>query len=199
MLCVLVETRWKKNIMQFPKKAPKKADISVEEYREMISKNPKMIPKKSNLNPPKSKTMKSLVSEDMLQKATNDLIELKRWWFIRFENWFLRWMRHEAPVQYSKHFFGQVAGKFPDNLIMVELGHGMFLGVKLELKTEDAKGRAVGKLHGKQKSYAEKEGWFIARNTREVEDILEKIENVAEKLKACSLINEKLIGGNENG
>ena len=169
--------------MQFPKKAPKKADISVEEYREMIAKNPKMIPKKSNLNPPKSKTMKSMVSEDMLQKATNDLIELKRWWFIRFENWFLRWMRHEAPVQYSKHFFGQVAGKFPDNLIMVELGHGMFLGVKLELKTEDAKGRAVGKLHGKQKNYAEKEGWFIARNTREVERILSKIECVSDELK----------------
>lgn len=169
--------------MLFPKKAPKKVDISVEEYREMIAKNPKMIPKKSNLNTPKSKTMKSMVSEDMLQKATNDLIELKRWWFIRFENWFLRWMRHEAPVQYSKHFFGQVAGKFPDNLIMVELGHGMFLSVKLELKTEDAKGRAVGKLHGKQKKYAEKEGWFIARNTREVERILSKIEYVSDELK----------------
>lgn len=175
--------------MLFPKKAPKKSYLSVEEYRELIAKNPKMIPKKSNLNPPKSKTMKSLVSEDMLQKATNDLIELKRWWFIRFENWFLRWMRHEVPVQYSKHFFGQVAGKFPDNLIMVELGHGMFLGVKLELKTEDAKGRAVGKLHGKQKNHAEKEGWYIARNTKQVEAILEEIETVSEKVRR--VLNEE--------
>ena len=176
--------------MQFPKKAPKKSDISVEEYRDMIAKNPKMIPKKSNLNPPKSKTMKSLVSEDMLQKATNDLIELKRWWFIRFENWFMYWMRQQEP-KYQKHFFGQVAGKMPDNLIMVELGHGMFLSVKLELKTEDAKGRAVGKLHGKQKNYAEKEGWYIARNTKQVEVILEEIETVSEKVRR--VLNETKI------
>ncbi|MBP7563012.1 MAG: hypothetical protein KA886_04415 [Candidatus Cloacimonetes bacterium] len=176
--------------MQFPKKAPNKNEMSVEEYQKMISENPKMIPKKSMLQPGKSKTMRSLVSEDMLQKATNDLIELKRWWFIRFENWFMYWMRQQEP-KYQKHFFGQVAGKMPDNLIMVELGHGMFLGVKLELKTEDAKGRAVGKLHGKQKNHAEKEGWYIARNTKQVEAILEEIETVSEKVRRA--LNETTI------
>ncbi len=168
--------------MMFPKKAPKKVDMSVEDYRKMTEKNPSMIPKKSMLQPPKSKTMKAVVSEDCLQKAVNDLIALKKWWFIRFENWFMHWMRQQEP-KYQKHFFGQVAGKFPDNLIMIELGRGMFLGVKLELKTEDAKGRAVGKLHGKQKSYAEKEGWFVCRNTKEVEAVLEKIGLISEKVR----------------
>lgn len=176
--------------MQFPKKAPKKNEMSIEEYQQMIAGNPKMIPKKSMLQPGKSKTMKPLVSEDMLQQATNELIELRKWWFIRFENWFMAWMRQQHP-KYQKHFFGQVAGKLPDNLIMVELGKGMFLGVKLELKTEDAKGKAVGKLHGKQKRYAEREGWYVARNTKQVEAVLDEIECVTEKIRR--VLNETKI------
>lgn len=168
--------------MQFPKKAPKKADISIDDYKAMLKCNPNMIPKKSMLQPKQSKTMRSVLPESALQKVANELIELKRWWFIRFENWFLYWMRQQEP-KYQKHFFGQVAGKLPDNLIMVELGKGMFLGVKMELKTEDAKGKAVGKLHGKQKRYAEKEDWIICRNTNEIVAALEQIECVAEKIR----------------
>ena len=165
----------------FPKKAPKVQEMSVEDYRKMISSNPKMIPKKSILNP-KSKTMKSVIPESSLQSAIDDLLVLRKMWSIRFDNWFMAWMRHQEP-KYQKHFFGQVAGKLPDNLVMLELGCGLFLSAKIELKTEDIKGKAVGKLHGKQKRYAESEGWFIVRNVETAQAVLDRIESFAEKLR----------------
>ena len=149
----------------------------------MVESGAIAIPKKSKLQPGKSKTMKAVCPESALQVAANQLIELKRWAYVRFEDWFLHWMRLKAPAHVGKHFFDQWGGKMPDNLILVELGEGFFLGCKMELKTEDKKGRAVGQLHGKQKSYANTEGWQIARNTRQIEEILQRIENYAEKIK----------------
>jgi len=165
----------------FPKKVRTKNEITVQEYRELVESGAIKFPKKSKLQP-KSPTMRVVCPESALQVAANDLIDLKKWAYIRFENWFMWWMRKQEP-KYQKHFFSQVGGKLPDNLILVELGEGFFLGCKLELKTEDAKGRAVGKLHGKQKSYALREGWQIARNVRQIEEILKKIENYAGKIK----------------
>lgn len=118
-----------------------------------------------------------------MQKAANELITLKNWAFIRFDDWFLRYMRIIAPAHVGKHFFDQWGGKMPDNVILLELGEGFFLGCKLELKTEDSKGRAVGQLHGKQKHYANAEGWQIARNTRQVEEVLVKIEKIHAEIK----------------
>lgn len=156
--------------------------MTVDDYRKAVESGTIAFPKKSKLQPGKSKTMKAVCPESALQVAANDLINLKRWAFIRFDNWFLGWMRRQE-IKYAKHFFDQVGGKLPDNLILVELGEGFFLGCKMELKTEDVKGRAVGQLHGKQKHYALKEGWQIARNTRQIEEILQRIENYAEKIK----------------
>lgn len=168
--------------MMFPKKVKPKNVMSVDEYNAAVKAGNIAFPKKSLLQQGKSKTMKAVCPESALQVAANDLINLKRWAFIRFDNWFLGWMRRQE-IKYQKHFFDQVGGKLPDNLILVELGEGFFLGCKMELKTEDSKGRAVGKLHGKQKHYALKEGWQIARNTRQIEEILQRIENYAEKIK----------------
>lgn len=168
--------------MMFPKKTQSKNEMSVDEYRKAVESGTIAFPKKSKLQPGKSKTMKAVCPESALQVAANDLINLKRWAFIRFDNWFLGWMRRQE-MKYQKHFFDQVGGKLPDNLILVELGEGFFLGCKMELKTEDSKGRAVGQLHGKQKHYALKEGWQIARNTKQIEEILQRIENYAEKIK----------------
>lgn len=168
--------------MMFPKKTQSKNEMTVEDYRKAVESGTIAFPKKGKLQAGKSKTMKAVCPESALQIAANDLINLKRWAFIRFDNWFLGWMRRQE-VKYQKHFFGQVGGKLPDNLILVELGEGFFLGCKMELKTEDSKGRAVGKLHGKQKHYALKEGWQIARNTKQIEEILQRIEIYAEKIK----------------
>lgn len=168
--------------MMFPKKVRPKNEMTVEEYQKAVKEGTVAFPKKSKLQPGKSKTMKAVCPESALQVAANDLISLKRWAFIRFENWFMWWMRKQE-IKYQKHFFDQVGGKLPDNLILVELGEGFFLGCKMELKTEDSKGRAVGQLHGKQKHYANAEGWQIARNTKQIEEILQDIEDRAEKIK----------------
>jgi hypothetical protein len=169
--------------MMFPKKTRPSNEMTVEDYKKAVESGTIAFPKKSKLQPGKSKTMKAVCPESALQKAANDLIELKRWAFVRFEDWFLTWIRLNAPVHVAAHFFGQVGGKMPDNLILVELGEGYFLGCKMELKTEDSKGRAVGRLHGKQKRYANAEGWQIARNTKQIEEILQRIEIYAEKIK----------------
>jgi hypothetical protein len=162
----------------FPKKKDKNkvVPMPVEEYLEMVKKNPLMIPKRSKLLPPKSKTMKAVCPESELQKAANQLIELYKWDYIRFDDWFMTWMRMNAPPHVQKHFFSQIGGKMPDNFVRVTLGKGFFLGCAIELKTEDKKGRAVGQLHGKQKRYALAEEWQIARNTKQIETILELIK-----------------------
>ena len=167
--------------MMFPKKTVK-TEITVDEYRSMVASGAIKFPKKSKLQPGRSKSGKAVCPESSLQVAANDLIEVKRWNYIRFENWFMGWMRRQE-FKYQKHFFSQIAGKMPDNLILVELGNGFFLGCKLELKTEDSKGKAVGQLHGKQKTYALAEGWPIARNVKQIEEVLQKIENYVGKIK----------------
>lgn len=176
-------------MLAFPKKAPIKNRMSVEEYREMINNNPGMIPKKSMLSPERSKTMKAEMPESALQKYANDAIELKKWDYIRFDDWFMTWMRLNAPIHVQKHFFSQIGGKMADNFIKIELGGGQFYCVQLELKTQDKKGRAVGQLHGKQKRFAQAEGWMIARSPEQINKALEKIEKIAEKIKnLCSSI-----------
>lgn len=167
----------------FPKKVKPKNEMSVEEYNAAVKAGNVAFPKKSLMQQGKSKTMKAVCPESALQVAANDLILLKGWKFIRFPDWLLRWIVLNAPVHVRKCFFDQVGGKFSDNIIQVDLGEGFFLGCKMELKTEDSKGRAVGQLHGKQKHYAKEEGWQIARNTKQIEEILKKIENYAEKIK----------------
>lgn len=170
--------------MQFPKKRPKVEQLTVEEYQQLVTSNPRMIPKKSKLQgPSKSKTMKAICPESELQKAANQLIELKKWDYIRFPDWFIRWMKFNPPSHVSAEFFKHVGGKMPDNFILIPLGEGMFFGVKLELKTEDEKGNAVGKLHGKQKKYALKEEWMIARNTKQIEEVLSVIEKKLQIVK----------------
>jgi hypothetical protein len=176
--------------MQFPKKRPKVEQLTVDEYRKLVASNPLMIPKKGKLRePPKSKSMKAICPESELQKAANKFIELKKWDYIRFPDWFLRWMKLNTPDHVSKEFFKHVGGKMPDNFILIPLGKGMFFGVKLELKTEDVKGNAVGKLHGRQKKYAIKEEWMIARNTKQIEEVLSVIEKKLQIVKQ-GLLNE---------
>jgi hypothetical protein len=82
----------------FPKKASRTQEISVEEYRKMVENGAIKFPKKSKMQPGKSKTMKAEVPEASLQKYANDAIELKRWDYIRFDNWFMTWMKLNAPA-----------------------------------------------------------------------------------------------------
>jgi hypothetical protein len=140
-------------------------------------------PKKSWFQPDKSKTMKAEIPEKALQTYANDAITLRRWSYIRFSSALMGWLKRNAPEWVQRAFFVNVGGKLPDNLILAQVAPGIFLGVKLELKTQDKQGRAVGKLHGKQRRYAEAEGWYIARSPEQINAVLDDIEKKVEATK----------------
>lgn len=142
-----------------------------------------LFPKKKWFGEVISPTGKALVPEESLQKYANEALWLRHWSYIRFPNYLLYWMKHNAPKLIRIMFFQQVAGKLPDNTVMVQVAPGCFLAVKVELKTADSKGRAVGKLHGKQKTYAKAEEWFIARTPEQINAVLNKIGVMAEKVR----------------
>jgi hypothetical protein len=143
-------------------------------------------PKAKWLQPAKSPTMKAECPEKDLQSYANDAITLRHWAYIRFPSVLMGWIHRTAPEWAKRMFFSQVAGKLPDNLIMIPIANGQFLAVKLELKTQDKKGRTVGKLHGKQKNYAEAEGWYIARSPEQINTVLDEIEIKRQKIvNAC--------------
>jgi hypothetical protein len=146
-----------------------------------------LLPKKKWFGPEVSKTGKVIIPEDCLQRYANESIFLRKWVFIRFPNALLGWIKNNpnVPEWVKCVFFGQVGGKLPDNLIMIPVAPGCFFSVKLELKTQDANGAVVGKLRGKQKTYGEAERWFIARSPEQIEEILNKISVMSEKVRKC--------------
>jgi hypothetical protein len=162
----------------FPKHKRERSlnEMTVEEFKMAY-------PKKKWSQPQRSKTGKAECSEDNLQNYANDAIELRHWAYLRFPNRFMSWMKLNTPPWIQAVFFGQIGGKMPDNFLFAPLGNGLFLGLKLELKTQDKKGRAVGRTHGKQKRYAESEGWPIARSPEQIEAELNKFEIILQKLK----------------
>jgi hypothetical protein len=141
-------------------------------------------PKAKWLQPAKSPTMRPECPEAALQTYANDAITLRRWAYIRFDSRLMWWLKANAPGWIQGLFFSQVAGKLPDNVILVPLSPGKFLAVKLELKTQDKKGRSVGRLHGKQRHYAEVEGWYIARSPEQIDAVLDEVQAEAEKIKS---------------
>lgn len=142
-------------------------------------------PKAKWFNPPESPTQKAEIPEELLQDYANQAITLRGWTFIRFHTKLLGWIKRNSsvPEWVRKCFFSQVAGKLPDNLIMVQFAPSTFLAIKLELKTQDKKGRSVGRTHGLQKHYAELEDWYIARSPEQINVVLDKTEALVEAIK----------------
>ncbi len=154
--------------------------MSIDEYRKRF---PGSLPKAAWLKPADSPTMKAEIPEAALQSFADDLISLRGHSCIRFPDAFLGWVKVNAPPWIQKVFFGQIAGRMPDNLVLHQIGPGLFLALKLELKTQDKKGRAVGKLHGKQKAFALAEKWPIVRSPEDIERELNIFEKIVEKVK----------------
>jgi hypothetical protein len=142
-------------------------------------------PKSKWFQPQESPITKAEIPENLLQDYANQAITLRGWNYIRFHTALLGWIKNSptVPQWVRKCFFSQVAGKLPDNLIMVQVAPGMFLAVKMELKTQDSKGRAIGKTRGKQKHYAESEEWYICRSPDKINEALEKISKSSEMVK----------------
>ena len=165
-----------------PKKTPKKQVMSIEDYQEFIKVFPNAIPKKKWKEPARSKTMKAEVPESALQKYADEILELKKYRSLRFPDGFLGWIKLKAPLHIKKIFFSIWGGR-PDNTFMIPLGSGYYLAVPMELKTQDKKGRAVGRLHGKQINNARNEEWFIARSVDQINDVIKRAEETALKIR----------------
>jgi hypothetical protein len=136
-------------------------------------------PKKRWLSVPDSTTGKAEVPEDDIQSFTDELLQYKRHIrSIRIPDSFFRWIKMNAPAGVQKWFFGVFGGQ-PDNTLLVQLGDGWVFGLELEHKTQDSKGRAVGRLHGKQKHHQ----WRIARSTKAAEEWIAELEEMAEQVK----------------
>jgi len=82
------------------------------------------------------------------------------------DNWFRIW------------FNGQFGG-WADNTIILPIGNGMVMGIRVELKSRD------GRLHGRQVSNAKNEEWFIVRTPEEFLAIMDTVSKWAYRLKAA--------------
>lgn len=121
-------------------------------------------------------------AESELQQYADELLAWKHYRFIRFPDGILRYIKLNTPDWFSAAFFKCFGGR-PDNTVFIPLIDGYFLSFNLELKTQDKKGRAVGRLHGKQIGNAKDEGWFIARSPEAISAVIEKAEQFVERIK----------------
>lgn len=139
-----------------------------------------MFPKRKWSQPDRSKNMVAECPEDLMQQAVDEYLELKRIDYIRIPDSFFSWIARNAP-EHIKIFFRKIFGGRPDNTCLIPLGDGLALALLLELKTRDAKGRAVGRTHGKQKR--EEEYWKICRSVDEAMAEIDRFEKIAEMYK----------------
>jgi hypothetical protein len=115
-----------------------------------------------------------------MQGAVDDYLALKRIKNYRIPDGFFRWIKMKAPPGIKKFFFGVFGGQ-PDCTCIIPIGDGLALTLLLEIKTQDSKGRAVGRTHGKQKR--EEEHWKICRSVDSAIAEIDKFEKIAEEYK----------------
>ena len=139
-----------------------------------------VFPKKKWSQPEKSRTMVAECPEDLMQGAVDEYLQLKRIKFYRIPDSFWRWIAMKAPPSIQKWFRGMFGGQ-PDNTCIIPIGDGLAIALLLEIKTQDLKGRAVGRTHGKQKH--EEEHWKICHSIDQAIAEIDKFEHAAEKLK----------------
>ena len=116
---------------------------------------------------------KTHTPEWKLQVYLDEQIAAKGCEVVRFPDALLSWMKRNAPADVQRAFFGAVAG-MPDNTITAQVGQGLHLSMRIEIKTEE------GKLHGKQKHGARGEGWVIVRSEKEIDEALLEFERAVE-------------------
>lgn len=132
------------------------------------------------MQPEQSPTMQAECPEKLIQGAVDEYLVLKRIKFYRIPDSFFRWIKMKSPIGVQKWFFGMFGGQ-PDNICIIPIGNGLALTLLLELKTQDKKGRSVGRTHGKQKH--EEYNWIICRSVDSAIETINKFEETAEKVK----------------
>lgn len=144
------------------------------------------LPKKKWLNPEKSKTMKAECPEDKLQKFANEYLDTFRIKYFRISDdmWTgLKLVCTGKFIWLFKKFGDMFGGRLPDNLVYVPLGEKYWLVMPMEIKTQDKKGRAVGKLHGKQKNNAVNDNWVTVRSPEQIQEACKNLIKDSEKIK----------------
>lgn len=137
---------------------------------------------KRKWNEPKnSVSMVPTCPESTLQAFANEYLELRKVDYFRIEDSFFGWVKMKAPTGVQKWFCWMFGGR-PDNTCSIPIGK-YSLTLPLELKTEDKKGRKVGRLHGKQKTNSRRENWTIARSPEAIKKEIDNFIDDAEKLK----------------
>lgn len=159
------------------------------DYEVLVGKKPEIANPGANLpfakkawkEPARSKTMRAEVPEAELQEYLDALLEDRGIKQIRIPDGIFRWVKMNTPSKFQYWFFGLFGG-WPDSLVMLPMGKYL-LAVPVELKTQDKKGRMVGKLHGKQKGNARSGGWTIARSKGAIKMVIDSAEDDARKIK----------------
>lgn len=154
-------------------------------YREVVARmtdtSAMMFAKKKWSEPDESPTKRAVVPEKYLQSFADQYLALQRIRSIRVPDKLFNWINGFAP-SWVKKLFNKAFGGLSDNTCLIRIAESYSLALHLELKTEDTKGRRVGKLHGKQKPNARNQGWKIARNQNEIQAAIDKFIDDAEKL-----------------
>lgn len=139
-----------------------------------------MAPKKKWSEPEKSRTMQSECPEELIQAAVEKYIKIKRIDFFRIPDGFFSWVIINAPKNVGKWFCRMFGGK-PDITLFEPIVPGVALSLLLELKTQDKKGRAVGKLHGRQNHH--KNDWIICRSVDQAKNVIDRFQKRANEIR----------------
>jgi hypothetical protein len=142
--------------------------------------NMMMFQKKKWNQPEKSKTMKSECPENLIQGAVEEYLTWNKIDYIRIPDGVFKWIKLNTPKWFQLFFFKTFGGR-PDLTIIKPIGNGIAVSLLMELKTQDSKGRAVGKLHGKQKHH--KDEWIICRSVDSAINEIKKFEEKVKKMK----------------
>jgi hypothetical protein len=131
--------------------------------------------------------------EALLQKQAEEELQLRGIQYMRIDDGFWRWL-HMAASQLSagRHlrWFRWMFGGWPDLTCFIPIkGKPYSLCLHLELKTQDEKGRAVGRLHGRQKTQSRRLPWQVSRSSRQTDEILLEFIRFSEEVSEA--INER--------
>lgn len=130
--------------------------------------------------PDKSKTMISEVPECELQSDTEEFLDDLGLRYVHIPNFFFLFLEKHAKQSVYDWFVDLFGGR-PDIVLEYPICEGIAMTLLMELKTQDKKGRLVGKLHGKQKHHVD--DWVICRSMEQVITTVDKFIITCEKMK----------------
>lgn len=159
-------------------------------------------PKKKWSEPEVAPRNQPEIEEDLLQRFADEYMDTCRIKRFRFTDkmWAgLKLLTNNKPkwqwllIQFRLAF----GGKMPDCMIYERMSDRYSMMFPLELKTQDNKGRQIGKLHGRQKVFGKDDGWTIARSPENIESELRQwIKDSEIMAQVFSLVStpEELLG-----